>query len=134
LAQILRLRALALYGVQTTAGSAGNRMLAAMACASSPPGQITHVGHDPAAIAAFLRPRPSPPCMGSGQLPPEPCPGTVCTPSAPSPTLRYHPATPPWRRRRPRRPRSRSRSRPPPCHPALPRSAAAVGRARYSAQ
>lgn len=66
LAQILRLRALALYGVQTTAGSAGNRMLAAMACASSPPGQITHVGHDPAAIAAFLRPRPVTALYGVG--------------------------------------------------------------------
>ncbi|WP_127355686.1 hypothetical protein [Actinacidiphila soli] len=57
-AQMLRLRALGLYGVQTTVGSAGNRMLAAMAAASSPPGQITEVGHDQAAVAAFLRPRP----------------------------------------------------------------------------
>nr|WP_322973357.1 hypothetical protein [Actinacidiphila soli] len=55
---MLRLRALGLFGVQTTVGSAGNRMLAAMAAASSPPGQITEVDHDQAAVASFLRPRP----------------------------------------------------------------------------
>jgi DNA polymerase-4 len=35
-----------------------NRMLAAMACALTPPGQRTVIDDSPEAIAAFLRPRP----------------------------------------------------------------------------
>lgn len=58
LAQLVRLRALALYGINSTAGVAPNAMLAAMAAAATPPGKITVVGSDPYAIAAFLRPRP----------------------------------------------------------------------------
>jgi len=66
LTQMLRMRALALHGVPVTAGSASNRMLAAMAAASSPPGHITDVGHDQAAIDAFLRPRPIAALYGVG--------------------------------------------------------------------
>lgn len=33
-------------------------MLAVMAASASPPGGITEIGHDDAAVAAFLRPRP----------------------------------------------------------------------------
>ncbi|MGW7276532.1 DNA polymerase Y family protein [Streptomyces sp. NPDC054864] len=58
LAQLVRLRALALYGVPSTAAVGPNAMLAAMAAATTPPGQITVLGSDPYAIAAFLRPQP----------------------------------------------------------------------------
>ncbi|MQS37804.1 hypothetical protein FFZ77_19885 [Streptomyces katsurahamanus] len=58
LAQLIRMRALALYGVATTIGSGPNRMLAAMAADATPPGEVTHLGPEPEAIAAFLRPRP----------------------------------------------------------------------------
>ncbi len=88
LAQMLRPRGLGLYGVQTTVGSAGNRMLAAMASANSPPGQITEVGHDQAAVAAFLRPRPIALLYGVG-------PATAATLAAAS--------TWSWRRSRSRR-------------------------------
>ncbi|MFF8957626.1 hypothetical protein [Streptomyces sp. NPDC014894] len=57
-AQLVRMRALALYGVDTTIGSAGNRMLAAMAADATAPGGVTHLGPEPEAIAAFLFPRP----------------------------------------------------------------------------
>ncbi|MFI1014450.1 hypothetical protein [Streptomyces sp. NPDC020965] len=56
LAQVIRVRALALYGVDTTIGSAGNRMLAAMAADATAPGEITHLA--PESVTAFLRPRP----------------------------------------------------------------------------
>ncbi|MFE5842028.1 hypothetical protein ACFQ7N_10315 [Streptomyces niveus] len=58
LAQLVQLRCLALYGVRSTAAVAGNRMLAAMACTATPPGNITVLPDHPYDIAAFLRPRP----------------------------------------------------------------------------
>ncbi|WAZ26913.1 hypothetical protein STRCI_008590 [Streptomyces cinnabarinus] len=51
-------RALAPFGLQSAAGCAGNRMLAAMACALTPPGRRTVIEGSPEAITAFLRPRP----------------------------------------------------------------------------
>lgn len=57
LAAVIRLRALALYGVQSSAGVGPSRMVAAMAAATTPPGQATVVGNTPYDIAAFLRPQ-----------------------------------------------------------------------------
>ncbi|MET8404063.1 helix-hairpin-helix domain-containing protein [Streptomyces sp900116325] len=57
LAAVIRLRALALYGVQSSAGIGPSRMIAAMAAALSPPGSVTVVGNSPYDIAAFLRPQ-----------------------------------------------------------------------------
>lgn len=66
LAQLVRLRALALYGINSTAGVAPNALLAAIAAAATPPGKITVVGSDPYAIATFLRPRPVTDLLGVG--------------------------------------------------------------------
>ncbi|MCM2391408.1 DNA polymerase Y family protein [Streptomyces albipurpureus] len=57
LAQLIQMRVTALHGVGTTLGSAGNRMLAAMAVDTTAPGGITHLSSEPEAIASFLRPR-----------------------------------------------------------------------------
>ncbi|MGW3737241.1 DNA polymerase Y family protein [Streptomyces sp. NPDC005148] len=57
LAAVIRLRALALYGVQSSAGIGPSRMVAAMAAALSPPGSVSVVGNSPYNIAAFLRPQ-----------------------------------------------------------------------------
>ncbi|WP_406361179.1 DNA polymerase thumb domain-containing protein [Streptomyces sp. NBC_01579] len=57
LAAVIRLRALALYGVQSSAGIGPSRMVAAMAGAVTPPGSTTVVGDSPYDIAAFLRPQ-----------------------------------------------------------------------------
>ncbi|MER6911394.1 hypothetical protein ABT354_06965 [Streptomyces sp. NPDC000594] len=65
-AQLIRMRSLALYGVDTTIGSAGNRLLAAMAADATAPGGVTHVPADPEAVAAFLRPRPVAALQGVG--------------------------------------------------------------------
>ncbi|MFE2972392.1 hypothetical protein ACFXKC_54420 [Streptomyces sp. NPDC059340] len=56
--ELIQLRTLALYGVRSGAGAAPNRMLAAMACALTPPGRRTVIDDSPEAITAFLRPRP----------------------------------------------------------------------------
>ncbi|MBT2392462.1 hypothetical protein J7E87_24300 [Streptomyces sp. ISL-1] len=66
IAQLVRLRALALHGISTTIGSASNRMLAAMAADATAPGGITHLEHTPEAIAVFLRPRPVAALFGVG--------------------------------------------------------------------
>jgi DNA polymerase IV len=66
LAQLIQLRALALYGIATTIGSAGNRMLAAMAADATAPGGISHLDNSPEAIAGFLRPRPTGALYGVG--------------------------------------------------------------------
>ncbi|MGW1552384.1 hypothetical protein [Streptomyces sp. NPDC002346] len=55
LAAVIRLRALALYGIQSSAGLGPSRMVATMAAALSPPGSVTAVGDSPYDIAAFLR-------------------------------------------------------------------------------
>lgn len=58
LARLVQLRAAALYGVRGAAATAPNRMLASMACALTEPGRLVTVGHSPAEVSAFLRPRP----------------------------------------------------------------------------
>ncbi|MDJ0347052.1 hypothetical protein QMK19_39880 [Streptomyces sp. H10-C2] len=58
LAELIRLRVLALLGLQVTLGCGPNRRIASMACAATPPGGITVIDPDPAAIEAFLRPQP----------------------------------------------------------------------------
>ncbi|MEE4546633.1 ImpB/MucB/SamB family protein [Streptomyces sp. V4-01] len=67
LVQLVKLRLAALYGIRTTAGLAGNRMLAAMAAAATPPGGTTHVPGDQAAVDAWLRPRPVTALPGIGR-------------------------------------------------------------------
>lgn len=57
LAAVIRLRALALYGVQSSAGVGPSRMIAAMASAITPLGAATIIGRTPCDVAAFLRPR-----------------------------------------------------------------------------
>ncbi|MFE7129737.1 ImpB/MucB/SamB family protein [Streptomyces sp. NPDC057638] len=64
LAQVVRMRTFALYGVRTTIGSAGNRMLAAMAMDATEPGGVTHL--PPEAVRSFLRPRPVAALYGVG--------------------------------------------------------------------
>jgi DNA polymerase-4 len=58
LTELVQLRVLAHFGLRSSAGCAPNRMLAAMACALTPPGQRTIVDDFPEAIVAFLSPRP----------------------------------------------------------------------------
>lgn len=55
LAEMIRLRALARYGVRATAAVAPNRMLAIMLADAGAPDQVRVLPDDPAAIAAFLR-------------------------------------------------------------------------------
>ncbi|WP_331744724.1 hypothetical protein OG762_50680 (plasmid) [Streptomyces sp. NBC_01136] len=57
LTELVQLRALAHFGLRSAAGCAPNRMLAAMACALTLPGQRTVVHDSPEAISVFLRPR-----------------------------------------------------------------------------
>ncbi|GAA2417690.1 helix-hairpin-helix domain-containing protein [Streptomyces mauvecolor] len=57
IASVLRLRALAHAGISSTAGIGPSPMIAAMAAAATPHGQITVVGPDPVTVTAFLRPR-----------------------------------------------------------------------------
>ncbi|MFB6864272.1 hypothetical protein ACFCZQ_33205 [Streptomyces virginiae] len=64
LAALLRLRTLALHGVQTTCAVAPNRMLATMAAAATPPGMTTVI--DAADIEQWLRPRPVASLYGVG--------------------------------------------------------------------
>ncbi|MFK0223882.1 hypothetical protein ACIQWN_37600 [Streptomyces vinaceus] len=56
LAALLRLRTLALYGVQTTCAIAPNRMLASMAAAVTPPGATTVIEQEQ--VDRWLRPQP----------------------------------------------------------------------------
>ncbi|MGW1976512.1 DNA polymerase Y family protein [Streptomyces sp. NPDC001889] len=56
LAHLVRMRTLALHGVDTSIGSADCRAVAAMACAAAPPGRIVHLA--PGAVDGLLRPRP----------------------------------------------------------------------------
>ncbi|MFJ5026091.1 DNA polymerase Y family protein [Streptomyces goshikiensis] len=64
LAALLRLRTLALHGVQTTCAVAPNRMLATMAAAATPPGMTTVI--DTADTERWLRPRPVASLYGVG--------------------------------------------------------------------
>ncbi|MCL3999032.1 DNA polymerase Y family protein [Streptomyces lavenduligriseus] len=63
---VLRLRLLALHGVQSSAGAGPTRSIAAMAAAVTPPGAATSVHDDPSEIAAFLRPQPAAALPGVG--------------------------------------------------------------------
>ncbi|MEU6934811.1 helix-hairpin-helix domain-containing protein [Streptomyces sp. NPDC046374] len=63
---MIRLRLLALHGVQSSAGAGPTRSIAAMAAAVTPPGAATIVGNDPYDIAAFLRPKPAAALPGIG--------------------------------------------------------------------
>ncbi|WP_415939916.1 DNA polymerase Y family protein [Streptomyces sp. 039-1] len=58
LTELIQLRVLAYFGVSSAAGAGPTRMLAAMACALTPPGRRLAIEDSPAAVRAFLRPRP----------------------------------------------------------------------------
>ncbi|MGW7230697.1 DNA polymerase Y family protein [Streptomyces cyaneofuscatus] len=66
LVAVLRLRLLALHGVQCSAGAGPTRSIAAMAADFTAPGAATVVGDDPYEIASFLRPRPTAALPGIG--------------------------------------------------------------------
>jgi DNA polymerase-4 len=65
LVQLAQLRLMALYGIESSAGLAGNRMLAAMAADASAPGQATWVPTEQA--AAWLHSRPVTALPGIGR-------------------------------------------------------------------
>ncbi|MFD3414714.1 hypothetical protein [Streptomyces cyaneofuscatus] len=56
IARLIQLRAAAHHGVRTAAAAAPSRMVAAMACALTDPGQLRTV--EPSDVEMFLRPRP----------------------------------------------------------------------------
>ncbi len=58
LAAMTALRLAAHLGLRATIGAGPNCMLAAMAAAATPPGQITVIAPTPEAVAAFLNPKP----------------------------------------------------------------------------
>lgn len=64
--ELVQLRALAYFGVRSSAAVAGSPMLAAMACALTPLGRRTVIDDSPEAISAFLRPRPVRELPGAG--------------------------------------------------------------------
>ncbi|MFI0941851.1 DNA polymerase thumb domain-containing protein [Streptomyces sp. NPDC021020] len=66
LLQMARMRLMAMYGIASSAGLAGNRMLAAMAAASEPR-QATQIPRDQDATERWLRPRPLTALPGVGQ-------------------------------------------------------------------
>ncbi|MFI2360977.1 DNA polymerase thumb domain-containing protein [Streptomyces anulatus] len=56
IARLIQLRAAAHHSVRAAAAAGPSRMVAAMACALTPPGRLLTV--EPAGVSAFLRPRP----------------------------------------------------------------------------
>ncbi|NUS15375.1 MAG: ImpB/MucB/SamB family protein [Streptomyces sp.] len=66
LLQMARMRLMGLYGIASSAGLAGNRMLAAMAAASQPR-HTTRIPPGQAAADSWLRPRPVTALPGVGQ-------------------------------------------------------------------
>ncbi|MDX3343775.1 helix-hairpin-helix domain-containing protein [Streptomyces sp. ME02-6979.5a] len=66
LVAVLRLRLLALHGVQCSAGAGPTRSIAAMAADATPPGAATVVRDDPYEVSAFLRTRPASALPGIG--------------------------------------------------------------------
>ncbi|MFK0187893.1 helix-hairpin-helix domain-containing protein [Streptomyces rubiginosohelvolus] len=66
LVAVLRLRLLALHGVQCSAGAGPTRSIAAMAADATPPGAATVVQDDPYEVAAFLRTKPASALPGIG--------------------------------------------------------------------
>lgn len=65
LVQLAQLRLMALYGIESSAGLAGNRMLATMAADASAPGRTTWVPAEQTAV--WLRPRPVTALPGIGR-------------------------------------------------------------------
>ncbi|MFD4539478.1 hypothetical protein [Streptomyces bauhiniae] len=55
---LLQLRVIALHGVHTTIGGGRSPMLATVALAPTPQGNVTVIDPDDTAVTAFLRPRP----------------------------------------------------------------------------
>ncbi|MFE1476561.1 hypothetical protein ACFW6N_22265 [Streptomyces cyaneofuscatus] len=66
LAQLVRLRTLALLGLNVTIGGGRSRMIAAMAADSTVPGSLTCVAPTDPATHSFLRPRPIAALYGAG--------------------------------------------------------------------
>ncbi|WP_331746757.1 hypothetical protein OG923_34105 (plasmid) [Streptomyces halstedii] len=66
LAQLVRLRSLALLGLTVTIGGGRSRVIAAMAADATAPGTLTCVDPTDTATRAFLRPRPIPALYGVG--------------------------------------------------------------------
>ncbi|MFJ5553538.1 DNA polymerase thumb domain-containing protein [Streptomyces sp. NPDC093225] len=66
LAAVVRVRALALYGVDCAIGAAPNPMLARMAAREARPGRTLVVPDDPAAVRAFLAAKPAAALDGVG--------------------------------------------------------------------
>ncbi|MFG2225850.1 hypothetical protein [Streptomyces sp. NPDC048644] len=66
IAALVRLRALAWYGVRCTIGVAGNPLLARMAAQGAPPGEVRVVPADEGSVAAFLARRPAAALHGVG--------------------------------------------------------------------
>ncbi|NEB54107.1 hypothetical protein G3I48_17725 [Streptomyces griseus] len=66
LVAVLRLRLLALHGVQCSAGAGPTRSIAAMAADVTPPGAATVVRDDPYEVVAFLRTKPASALPGIG--------------------------------------------------------------------
>ncbi|MER6774980.1 hypothetical protein ABT389_35230 [Streptomyces bacillaris] len=66
LVAVLRLRLLALHGVQCSAGAGRTRSIAAIAADTTPPGAATVVGDTPYEIAAYLRTKPTSALPGIG--------------------------------------------------------------------
>jgi DNA polymerase IV len=67
LVQMVQMRVTGLFAIQTSAGLAPNRMLAAMAAATAPPDRTTHIRGGQAAVDAWLRPRPVTALPGIGR-------------------------------------------------------------------
>jgi DNA polymerase-4 len=66
LAELVRVRVLARYGVDCTIGVAANPLLARMAAHDGPAGAIRTIPGDPEAVAAFLAPKPPSALHGVG--------------------------------------------------------------------
>ncbi|MEU5052185.1 hypothetical protein [Streptomyces sp. NPDC021096] len=66
LAELLRVRTLARYGVDCTIGIAGNPMLARMAAQDGAPGAVRTLSGEPEAVAAFLARKPAAALYGVG--------------------------------------------------------------------
>jgi DNA polymerase-4 len=67
LVTMIKFRLAGLFGIQVSAGLGPTCMLAAMACAESPPGRTTSVGGDQADVDAWLRHRPATALPGVGR-------------------------------------------------------------------
>ncbi|MEU9115592.1 helix-hairpin-helix domain-containing protein [Streptomyces sp. NPDC048483] len=66
IAELIRLRALAWYGMRCTIGIGANPLLARMAAQTAPPGEIRSVPSDTGSVASFLARRPASALYGVG--------------------------------------------------------------------